>query len=103
MPDDVLRTFIAVELDEPVRIALRTVQDRLKRQVPPGSVKWVTPNGIHLTLKFLGDTQARRIPDIEAALQASCVPFEPFEISVEGRPENMNDDRDYVFIHVIVE
>jgi RNA 2',3'-cyclic 3'-phosphodiesterase len=85
MPDDVLRTFIAVELDEPVRIALRSVQDKLKRQVPPGSVKWVAPGGIHLTLKFLGDTPAHRIPDIEAALQAACARFGPFELSVEGR------------------
>jgi 2'-5' RNA ligase len=85
MPDNILRTFIAIELDEPLRIALRTIQDKLKRQVPPGSVKWVAPDGIHLTLKFLGDTPAGRIPDIEAALQESCAHFAPFDFTVEGR------------------
>jgi 2'-5' RNA ligase len=85
MPDAILRTFIAIELDEPLRIALRSVQDKLKRQVPPGSVKWVAPDGIHLTLKFLGDTPAGRIPDIETALQESCARFKPFAFTVEGR------------------
>jgi 2'-5' RNA ligase len=85
MPDEILRTFIAIELDEPLHIALRSVQEKLKRQTPPGSVKWVGPDGIHLTLKFLGDTPASRIREIEAALEAACAGFEPFEFSVEGR------------------
>lgn len=85
MPDEILRTFIAIELDEALRIGLRQVQDKLKRQISPGSVKWVSPEGIHLTLKFLGDTPAGRLPEIEAALQAACAGFAPFEFSVEGR------------------
>jgi 2'-5' RNA ligase len=85
MPDVVFRTFIAIELNERLRGALRNVQDKLKERVPLGSVKWVAPDGIHLTLKFLGDTPASRIPDIEAALKAACVPFQPFDFSVEGR------------------
>jgi RNA 2',3'-cyclic 3'-phosphodiesterase len=85
MPDDILRTFIAIELNESLRIALQSVQDKLKRRVPPGSVKWVAPTGIHLTLKFLGDTPAGRVPDIEVALQGSCALFTPFAFSAEGR------------------
>jgi RNA 2',3'-cyclic 3'-phosphodiesterase len=85
MPEEILRTFIAIELDEPLHIALRSVQEKLKRQTPPGSVKWVDPEGMHLTLKFLGDTPASRIPKIEAALRAACTGLEPFEVSVEGR------------------
>ena len=85
MPDEILRTFIAIELDEPLRIALRSVQEKLKRQAPPGSVKWVGTDGIHLTLKFLGDTPQGRVPEIEAALQVACAGLRPFEFSVEGR------------------
>jgi RNA 2',3'-cyclic 3'-phosphodiesterase len=85
MPEEILRTFIAIELDESLHIALRSVQEKLKRQTPPGSVKWVDPEGIHLTLKFLGDTPASRIPEIEGALRAACTGLEPFECSVEGR------------------
>jgi len=85
MSDEILRTFIAIELDEPLRIALARVQEKFKRQVPPGSVKWVAPDGIHLTLKFLGDTPRSRIPEITAALRAACADFAAFEFSVEGR------------------
>src|SRR5512136_2317736 len=85
MTGETLRTFIAIELEEPLRIAIARVQGKFKRQAPPGSVKWVAPEGIHLTLKFLGDTPASRLGEIEAALTAACAGFAPFEFSVEGR------------------
>lgn len=85
MPDDILRTFIAIELDESLRIAIARVQGKLKRQTPPGSVKWVAPDGIHLTLKFLGDTPASRVPEVATALRRACAGVTPFEFSVEGR------------------
>ena len=85
MPDEILRTFIAVELDETLRIAIASVQEKLKRQVPPGSVKWVAPGGIHLTLKFLGDTPSARLTDIQAALLAACAGFVASEFGVEGQ------------------
>lgn len=85
MSDEILRTFIAVELDETLLIAIRRVQEKFKRQSPAGSVKWVAPHGIHLTLKFLGATPRGRLPEIEAALRAACTGFAPFEFSVEGR------------------
>jgi RNA 2',3'-cyclic 3'-phosphodiesterase len=85
MPDEILRTFIAIELDEKLRIALKTIQDKFQRQTPPGSVRWVAPEVIHLTLKFLGDTPRRRLPEVEAALKTACAGFAPFEFMVEGR------------------
>lgn len=85
MPEEILRTFIAIELEEPLRIAIAQVQNKLKRQTPPGSVKWVAADGIHLTLKFLGDTPASRVLEIVTALEAACAGARPFEISVEGR------------------
>lgn len=85
MPDEILRTFIAIELDEPLRVAIARVQNKLRRQTPDGSVKWVAPDGIHLTLKFLGDTPAGRVPEIEVALRAACAGSAPFVFSVEGR------------------
>jgi 2'-5' RNA ligase len=85
MPEETLRTFIAIELDETLRQALRTIQNKFKRQMPPDAVRWVAPDGIHLTLKFLGDTPKERVPEIEAALQRACAGFGPFEFAVEGR------------------
>jgi 2'-5' RNA ligase len=85
MTGEILRTFIAIELEESLRIAIARVEGKFKRQAPPGSIKWVAPEGIHLTLKFLGDTPASRVGEIEAALRAACAASAPFEFSVEGR------------------
>lgn len=86
MPDEeILRTFIAIELDEPLRQALGRVQGKFKRQIAPRDVRWVEIENLHLTLKFLGDTPRSRLPEIEAALRAACAGHAPFEIGFEGR------------------
>lgn len=80
----VLRTFIAVELDEAVRAALAAMQDELRAVVPRRSVRWVRPQGIHLTLKFLGDTPAGRLEDIKQALAAAAAEVPPCSLDVQG-------------------
>ncbi len=85
MPDLTLRTFIAIELDQEVRDALGRVQGKFKRQAPDGSVKWVNPEAIHLTLKFLGDTPVSKISRVADALAAACQGIGPFDVSFEGR------------------
>ncbi len=68
---DLIRAFIAIELPAPVREALAAMQDRLGRQ-EERAAKWVAPQGIHLTFKFLGDVPAERLPAItEAMTQAA--------------------------------
>jgi 2'-5' RNA ligase len=85
MPEMTLRTFIAIELDENVRDGLARVQAKFKKQAPDGSVKWVNPEVIHLTLKFLGDTPVSKISKVADALAAACQGVDPFELSFEGR------------------
>jgi 2'-5' RNA ligase len=81
----ILRTFIAIELEEPLRVAVGQVQAQLKRQMPPGSVRWVAPEAMHLTLKFLGDTSTSRIRAIVDALTNACAGFPPFTLTLAGR------------------
>jgi 2'-5' RNA ligase len=79
-----IRTFIAIELDETINAALTDLQEQLKTKVPRDSVRWVRPEGIHLTLKFLGDVPVNRIEEIEQALTRACAGFPVFSLSVEG-------------------
>lgn len=65
---ETIRTFIAIVLPESVIRQLAQVQRQLERQAPPESVRWVKPEGIHLTLKFLGDTPVGKLDAIRAAL-----------------------------------
>jgi 2'-5' RNA ligase len=58
-----IRAFIAIELPEEVKAFLIDVSSFLKRH--GGDVKWVKPEGIHLTLKFLGNVPVELIEKIE--------------------------------------
>jgi 2'-5' RNA ligase len=77
-----VRTFIAIELDETINAALTDLQEQLKAKAPRGSVRWVRPEGIHLTLKFLGDVPVSRIEVVEQTLAQACAGFPAFSFSV---------------------
>ena len=79
-----IRAFIAIELSEDILSAIADLQRQLKKQVPEGTVRWVKPGGIHLTLQFLGDVPAVKINSIAQALTAACAPFHPFSVTVGG-------------------
>jgi 2'-5' RNA ligase len=64
-----LRLFVAVELPDDLKRALADATDRLKRAGANDGLRWVRPEGIHLTLKFLGATPPHSVPKITAALR----------------------------------
>ncbi|MEM4725212.1 MAG: RNA 2',3'-cyclic phosphodiesterase [Candidatus Hadarchaeum sp.] len=77
-----IRTFVAIELDERLKNALRQVQEELKRAPISRIGRWVAPDGIHLTLKFLGNVSSERVPEITRAIERGCRSFTPFSISL---------------------
>ena len=79
-----IRTFIAIELEEPIRAGLTRVQEQLKQEDDTRVVRWVRPGGVHLTLKFLGDVPAQRVDEIGQALERACVGFAPFTLTFGG-------------------
>jgi 2'-5' RNA ligase len=79
-----LRTFIAIALDEELRSNLDRLQENLSERMPPRSVRWVRPEGIHLTLKFLGDTQPQLVDRVKAALEQAATQIRPFSFTVGG-------------------
>jgi 2'-5' RNA ligase len=81
-----VRAFVAIGLGEELKSEVATVQRKLqdaaaKRQVR-WLVRWVAPQNIHLTLKFLGEVEAARIPDLTTALQGSADNIESFTLTV---------------------
>jgi RNA 2',3'-cyclic 3'-phosphodiesterase len=62
-----LRVFIAIELSEQVKNFLAKLCLDLKRF--GADIRWVRTDGIHLTLKFLGEIRSTLIPEIEEAVQ----------------------------------
>ncbi|MBN1381242.1 MAG: RNA 2',3'-cyclic phosphodiesterase [Deltaproteobacteria bacterium] len=63
-----VRAFLAVDPPEAVRQGIAAVQNRLKKQLG-ASVRWVRPEGIHLTLKFFGDIALTDVETISATVR----------------------------------
>jgi len=79
-----MRLFIAVDLPDSVRAALAREQARLRSVcVGGGEIRWTRPEGVHLTLKFLGEVAATRLKEVSDAL-GDVATFDPFEIDVRG-------------------
>jgi 2'-5' RNA ligase len=66
MPES-LRLFVAIELPGEVREALGRLQHELQRRGLE-KLRWVRPESIHLTLKFLGETPVEKMPALQVAL-----------------------------------
>jgi 2'-5' RNA ligase len=79
-----LRTFIAIELDEELRDNLSRLQGRMRQQLSPHAVRWVRPEGVHLTLKFLGDTTPQQVEQVKEALDRAAASARPFRFTVGG-------------------
>ncbi|MCS7251917.1 MAG: RNA 2',3'-cyclic phosphodiesterase [Anaerolineae bacterium] len=79
-----VRAFIAVEIPPELQKQLAQVQDRLRRELRDLPIRWVQPESIHLTLKFLGMIPASHIDEIVAALRGLALERGPFTFVVEG-------------------
>jgi 2'-5' RNA ligase len=75
------RLFVAVELPAGVLEALNRLQHELQRKLPEG-LRWVRPEGIHLTLKFLGETPRSRLPAIQEAIAKGVPEVGPHEVTL---------------------
>jgi 2'-5' RNA ligase len=78
-----MRCFIAVELPPDVKAALRTLEEQLK-QGQYRFVKWVQPDNIHVTLKFLGSTPVEDLERIIDALAKVSEQVQPFAVRLGG-------------------
>ena len=80
-----MRCFIAAEISEEVRHELREIQTSIKRSLDCESrdLKWVKPDLIHVTMKFLGDVPDNEIVAVCRAAETAAQWHAPFDLSVE--------------------
>lgn len=76
---EMIRSFVAIEIPGDVKTALAGLQRQLMSQ-RSSYVKWVAVGGIHLTLKFLGNVAADRVPEVVQALAAPARSVPPFQL-----------------------
>jgi 2'-5' RNA ligase len=77
-----LRAFIAIEMPTPVVDIVRQSQEVLRR----GGVhlRWVRPENVHLTLRFLGDISTEAIDGIRFALERLAMEIQSFSLRIKG-------------------
>lgn len=79
-----IRAFVAIEMPEEARAHLAGVVRRLQDANLNG-LRASRPEGIHLTLKFLGDIPRQQLGPIESALRAALEEHVPFRLTL-GEP-----------------
>ena len=77
-----MRLFVAVHLPQEIRDGLAAVQERLRRL--QADVSWVKPANLHITLKFLGETEPKRLGRIGPVLAEVARGMAPFSLTVAG-------------------
>lgn len=75
-----MRLFIAIDLPGDIRNALGEVQRQLRPLTD--KTRWVAPESIHITLKFLGEVADKQVDDIDASLTG--LSWKHFTINVRG-------------------
>ncbi len=77
-----LRLFIACLLPEEALSALASAQQQFLKAGAP-KLRWVRPEGIHLTLKFLGEVPQERVQAIDRRLGEAVVGVRPFDLALD--------------------
>ena len=77
-----IRTFIALELPEELKKSLGRLQSKFMERA--AGVKWIRPESMHLTLKFLGDTRVDSVLPVTRAIEKLVAGIDPFSFDVAG-------------------
>ncbi|MDQ3931130.1 MAG: RNA 2',3'-cyclic phosphodiesterase, partial [Chloroflexota bacterium] len=80
------RLFVAIELPENILRVIEGIQAQARENLGGAAnlLRWSRPEGIHITLQFLGETPSDRVPAITEALQRACAGVGPFNLEVGG-------------------
>jgi RNA 2',3'-cyclic 3'-phosphodiesterase len=89
-----VRLFVALDLNESVRAAISAFCEKLRRALP--QARWVRTEGIHVTLKFIGEVGEDRVTSTRSAL--GKIQFAaPVEMKFRGTGFFPNERRPRVF------
>ncbi len=77
-----MRSFIAIEIPDEIKKGLIEAQHRIKSSGVDAS--WPRPEGMHLTLKFMGEVPEARITEIMDGLRQSAAGTAPFRLDAGG-------------------
>ena len=77
------RVFLAIDPPEAVLKKIAAIQEALRKNIH-GSISWVRPQGIHLTLKFFGDIGRKDIGEISRLVSGHAAASRELKLDVQG-------------------
>jgi 2'-5' RNA ligase len=79
-----MRCFIAIDISEGIKAGLVDLQQELADRVDirKGDVKWVRPEAMHLTLKFLGEIKDVDVVNVCNIVKAVAARHKAFDFAV---------------------
>lgn len=79
-----IRAFIAIDLPPSIQEAIEQQTSRLRKTLGDEIVRWVAPQNLHLTLKFLGNVPNPHLDFIKQALTQCADSHSAFDLQVSG-------------------
>jgi 2'-5' RNA ligase len=84
VPEGASRLFVAVPVPPEALDACRTLIDGVRRGSSGHGARWVRTENLHLTLRFLGDTPADRVPAVAEAVRRVAGGTRAFDVRLAG-------------------
>jgi 2'-5' RNA ligase len=79
------RLFAAIDLSREVVDSIQSLQKAFREQLDASMrIRWTPPENMHVTLKFLGATEADLVDPVGEMLESHAASIEPFEMEVAG-------------------
>lgn len=75
-----MRLFVALDITDDIRSRIQRFIEGVSGFAP--DARWVSPESLHLTLKFIGEKPEQSLEEIKAALLS--ISSEPLEIALRG-------------------
>lgn len=79
-----MRLFFAVELDTTTRKSLTLFIKKLQKQPWARFVRWVHPENLHITLRFIGNCAAEKVPNLIQQITSTSKNHQPLLITLAG-------------------
>jgi len=79
---DTIRTFIAIKIIP--QNELRSFLGTAKNTFFDESIKWVDDDNLHLTLRFLGETNNKQVHEISRSIRNLSIKTKKFSIELKG-------------------
>ncbi|MDR4503434.1 MAG: RNA 2',3'-cyclic phosphodiesterase [Candidatus Scalindua sp.] len=77
-----VRLFVAIEIEKRIKERILELLENLKRT--GADIRWVASENLHVTVKFIGDSDPVILPSLAKSLENVASGFNPFRIEIEN-------------------